>query len=198
MKITKKTKDDSYEVITVETDEGIFQISYERNLDLYWSYFPKGNITLCDDIKEFTITKEEYFFYNELEKLYNSVKNCTPYSNYPYECDDKAEIVPYNNGLFKDGIISWYSDDFDMENASVLNIKKNDNETFTVSFKKSIDDGLFITFTVRMRNSGSRYHEYNTPFMSMFHNLCMQEYGMNHQIHMEEYLFAQKRILGKK
>ena len=53
------------------------------------------------------------------------------------------------------------------------------------------EDYAFPTFSVRFRNSGSRYEPYNFTFMNMYNGLC--EYDSDyHQIHIEEYLYHQK------
>jgi len=89
-------------------------------------------------------------------------------------------------------MIEWYSDELPIDIASKLTIKKEE-ETFKVLFEKSKKawDGIFITYSIRFRNSGSRYNPFNINFMQMYNEL--KEYDPNyHQIHIEEYLYKQK------
>lgn len=68
-------------------------------------------------------------------------------------------------------------------------------ESFKVIFEKSkkSQDGIFITYTIRFRNSGSRYNPFNINFMQMYNSL--KEYDPNnHQIHIEEYLYKQNKL----
>ena len=52
---------------------------------------------------------------------------------------------------------------------------------------------MFMTFSVRISNSGSRHNPYNILFMDMYNKL--KEYEPNsHQIHLEEYLYNQKTL----
>ena len=50
---------------------------------------------------------------------------------------------------------------------------------------------MSITYSIRFRNSGSRYEPFNICFMQMYNEL--KNYDSNcHQIHIEEYLYKQK------
>ena len=96
--------------------------------------------------------------------------------------------------LFKNYVINWHSDDCVYEKSSVLEIKK-ENEDYIVTFHKSKED--FMSYSVRISNSGSRYGYFNIPFMNMYTKLC--EYNPDyHQIHMEEYLYRQKQLIKKR
>ena len=92
--------------------------------------------------------------------------------------------------LFQNDIIKWYSDDMPLENASSLEIKKQE-DTYSITFFQGKEEYDFPTYSVRFRNSGSRYHPYNFAFMSMYN--ALSEYDSNyHQIHIEEYLYNKK------
>lgn len=192
----------NYDVFCIHTDEGEFYISFENNLDLYWSYIPEKSILDCDDTKEFTITKENDFIYDAFNELYNAIKFSMPYRNSLYETDLKyKKYKTYNwnqeQVLFKNGVIEWHSDDFNYDNASVVSIDKTE-KGFKVIFKKSIDDGLFISFFVRFRNSGSSYTPFNIPFMSMYQKLKQYDFDY-HQMSIDEYLeSAKQKKIGKK
>ena len=187
----------NYDVFDIITNEGVIEISYENNLDLYWSYKYSGNIGKEDNYKEFVISKENYFIYLVFDELYNNIKKQEPWNYYSM---DHEKVNDYNN-LFHDKMITWYSDDFcDIENASSFTIKKN-SDKYLVIFNKSgieMENGnYFETYFVRIRNSGSRYNPYNIAFMGMYQRL--KEYNFDyHQIHIEEYLYSKKRRVLKK
>lgn len=192
LNITHDKSPDNYEIFYIETKEGKFQISFANNLDLYWGFHPEESLLKCNNTKEFTITQEDYFIYNLFNELYEAIKNKTPYSNSPFDSSNKYD--KYDNDfynpekLFKNNCIEWHSDDFEYDKASVLTIKKNDDETFSIIFQKSKDDEfLFNTFFIRFRNSGSSYKPYNFTFMSMYNKLHQYNFDC-HQIHMEEYV----------
>jgi len=179
-----------YDTFEIKTDTGSFEILFAPNFDLYWRYLGKINILEDKEKKELTITKENYFLYELFYKLYESIKNSKVY--YSNEVDDYCEIKDKTNELFLNNMIEWYSDELPIDIASKLTIKKEE-ETFKVLFEKSKKawDGIFITYSIRFRNSGSRYNPFNINFMQMYNEL--KEYDPNyHQIHIEEYLYKQK------
>lgn len=181
-----------YDTFVIKTNEGSFEILFAPNFDLYWRYVSETNVLEDKQVQELTITKENYFLYELFYKLYESIKNkkiC--YSDDKEDCFD-AKYIP--NNLFHDDVIEWYSDELPVDIASKLTIKKED-ETFKVLFEKSkeFQDGIFLTYSIRFRNSGSRYNPFNICFMKMYNSL--KEYDPNnHQIHMEEYLYKQKTL----
>jgi len=197
LEIKKYKTAHNYDAFTITTDEGKFEISYQPNLDLYWRYLPERNISNTQDIVEFSITKENYSIYTLFENLYQSITDSTSFSESTLV---KSEIKNYSN-LFKNSFIEWYSDDFALiENASCLKIKK-ENESFKVIFKKSQkepESGIhFLTYSIRISNSGSRYKPFNINFMKMYQ--ALQEYDPEyHQIHIEEYLYEQKKLAKTK
>lgn len=188
-----------YDEFHIETNEGVFEISFQGNLDLYWNYRSKEIILDKPNEKEFIITKENYYIYELFYKLYESIKNRKVYCSYNDEEYIEVREDEYNPcKLFKDGIIDWHSDDNDYENASRLLIKKED-EIFRVTFiksKKENDIVMPITYSVRFSNSGSRYNPYNIAFMNMYNELKLYDTNY-HQMHIEEYLYNQK-LLKKK
>ena len=195
----KKIKHDAGYSFTISLENGSFHIIFSGNLDLYWYY--KGTSNEMDNLNEktFLITKENYFFYSLLEKLYEDIKNYNINSGYQFEFEktndtkinefrEKDRNNPHK--LFHDGMIDWHSDDYAYEESACLEIKKIEEE-FKISFKKGRDDVLDHTFFVRMRNSGSRYEYFNGLFMKMYHELIDYE-PEYHQIHLEEYLYQMK------
>lgn len=200
LEITKNKNDYNYDIFNIKTDQGILQISFENNLDLYWTLFTNENLSNINT-KEFLITKENYFIYDTFYNLYNAIKNKTPYSNLPYDMDYKNKCLKYYDdensiNLFKNNKVEWHSDNFDYDSASILFIEKKDNDIFSVMFEKSKNNDLFETFEIRFCNSGSRYSPFNVSFMNMYHKF--QEYNCNyHQIHFEEYMYNQKKLERK-
>lgn len=184
------------DAIEITTDEGSFIISFEGNLDLYWIYRPKGKLFLDEDKHAFYITKENYFLYSLFERLYISIKGEKPYLNCPYEIENRYKQYHSfgNEELLINDKIEWHSDDYPYEEASVVSISKDDEDTFKIEFKKNKGD-YFPTFCVRFRNSGSRYMPFNATFMSMYNSLINHNYDY-HQIHYEEVLYKEK-ILKK-
>lgn len=152
----------SYKVIT---DKEYFEIFFAGNLDLYWVYHPN-----TDDvsIKTFNITTENEFLYNEFKTLYNNIKNNDPFGNGKID-NHFINCNPYNNGK-----IVWYSDDAEIEKASSIVIEEDD-EKYKITFNKAKEyDSMFDTYSIRFRNSGSRYNPYNFAFMKMYKD--MEEY----------------------
>lgn len=200
----------------IVTEEGNFEISYQGTLDLYWSYCFEGSILDAPPFKKFIITRENQFLFALFDELYNDIKNTNL-----FKFDQSSVLRPlthtelkkeirsiqkrnreikdkdfYNRErLFKNGVIEWHHDEFPYENGSVLKIESHD-EGYEVTIEKSKERNFFfITYSVRIRNSGSRYEYYNIPFMRMYQQL-VQGYLDNPQISIDEYL-SQKRLKKK-
>lgn len=186
-----------YDVIYVKTDDGDFSISFAGNLDLYWSYHSNKPFLETPYENTITITKENYYLYGCFEQLFESIKNDTPNSNSLFECDKSNKVPEYNSssniGLLMKDTICWRSDDFSYDEASSVTIKREEEE-FKVTFKKSSNKEYFQTFSVRFRNSGSRYDPFNGTFMNMYNKLREYDY----QIHFEEILYQQKKMTKNK
>lgn len=192
-------------------------ISFENNLDLYWtlSKSPKEKLIL----ETFEITKEDYAIYTLFEQLYNRIKNASVF-------DIDTEIALFESGLshfdsladiydfYKENVaslkesdayhelfdgktITWCSDEIYDDSNDLVKINF-DGEKFILEFAKRKQNELLSSpynIPVRFRNSGSRYNPFNVIFMRMFQDL--QKYNTEfHQIHIEEYLYNQK-ILKK-
>lgn len=179
-----------YDTFEIKTDTGSFDILFAPNGDLYWNYLSKKNILEDKKIQEITITKENYYLYELFYKLYESIKNNKVF----YDKETCYDLKDRENKLFKNDVIEWYSDELPIDITSKLTIKKED-ETFKVMFEKSkkSQDGIFITYSIRFRNSGSRYDPFNITFMQMYNEL--REYNQDyHQVHIEEYFYSQKKL----
>lgn len=200
----------------IVTEEGNFEISFQGTLDLYWSYCFEGSILDTPPFKKFIITRENYFLYSLFDELYNDIKNINIFKFHPNDvlgymrnADLKKELRSikrrneeietknlYNRErLFKNGVIEWHHDEFPYEDGSVLKIEPHE-EGYEVTIEKSKrKDLFFITYSVRIRNSGSRYEYYNIPFMRMYQQL-VQGHLDNPQISIDEYL-SQKKLKKK-
>jgi len=185
-----------YDVIYVKTDDGDFSIAFAGNLDLYWTYHPNKPFLEVPNENTITITKENYYLYICFKDLFESIKNDTPNGNSLLECDKSNKVPKYNSskkiGLLKEDIICWHSDDFVYDEASSVSIRKIDDE-FKVTFKKSSNKEYFQTFSVRFRNSGSRYDPFNIAFMNMYNKLREYDY----QVCLDEILYQQDKVLKK-
>ena len=197
----KKTKDvEGYDRFKITTENGSFDIMFGGNLDLYWYYWPEENYKDWPLAKTFTISKENYFIYQKLDELYKNIKEQKPYQSKDENVStvfDSSKLInespsaqySYKN-LFQNGIIKWYSDDAPLEEASMLEIKSQEDK-YIITFHQGKEDFGFPTYVIRFRNSGSRYEPYNFAFMNMYNSLS--EYDPNyHQIHIEEYLYNKK------
>ena len=61
IEVNSEKNSHGYDVFLIKTDEGIFEISFQNNQDLYFSYIPKEGMLKSPDTKEFVITKENYY-----------------------------------------------------------------------------------------------------------------------------------------
>ena len=163
-----------YDNIIIDTDEGMFEIFYSGNDDLYWSLMYVGQRLDIPNSFNFNITKENEYLYNAFKRLYTSIKDNKPFSNSNLDDASRNMVVP-DNKLFKYGKIEWHSDDFPYDEASILTISKN-NYFYIVEFKLSEKKNLFSTHSIRICNSGSRYKPYNVPFMNMYNELLEYDF----------------------
>ncbi len=203
LEIERSKNGHGYDVFDIITDTGTFEISYENNLDLYWRYIYHNSIDKVANTKVFKITKENYYLYCLFLELYQAIKEKKPYKTFPdyVDADLRDKKLKYYGGyeLYKDNTITWYSDDFaEFENASNFSIKKVKDYflvTFTKSKTEDFNGFIFPTYSVRIRNSGSRFDPFNNTFMGMYQKLKLYNPDY-HQIHIEEYLYK-KRVLKK-
>lgn len=209
--ITKTKTESGYEIRLDDGKQSLI-ILFAGNLDLYWTIVSKKHIPLPDDVlnKSFIISKENYFIYSLFEKLYSDLRTCNLFEVQDYElnrCEtiaDELDLIKKNREmnlsfkrhdeykrLFNNGIIEWRSDDFSWEEASILTIKKVE-ENYVINFQKSYVDELgYQTYAIRFRNSGSRYQPFNHLFMKMYNKLT--DYEPNyHQTDIEEIIWQKK------
>jgi len=175
------------------TNEGMFSIWFADNLDLYWNC----NLKKDENQKTFIITKENYYFYNLIDEIYQKIKH----KNIENEEDStdlqykfQLETENEKEKLFVDNKVSWYSDDNLPDEAAQLQIELKDEE-YLITFIKSKND-VNGSNLIRISNSGSRYEPFNVLFMQMYNKL--KRYNEeNRQIYLEEYLYELKRTRKK-
>ena len=178
-----------YDYFDMSTDEGIFRISFENNLDSYWSFKPNVNFLDSEESYEINITKGNYFLYQLFEELYDSIKTGIIQTGRTYNDDgiiklEKEEI----KRLFVDDSIYFLSDDFADEEASSFRITK-EKDIYKIVFSKSHSKIYFNTFAVRIRNSGCRYGFFYIPFKNLYNKLVEYSKEDYYQMHLEEYVY---------
>ena len=146
-------------------DDGYFEILIGGDLDLYWYCYPEEDESFS---KTFVITRENDFVYNEFDKLYNNIKN-----NNPYGSDEELDSYFINHSPYQDGKILWYSDDGEKDKVCNLTIEQEE-DSYKVTLNKPEGYDAYSIFSIRFRNSGSRYDPYNIAFMGMYKD--MEEY----------------------
>lgn len=178
VEIIKSKNSYKYDVFEIKTNKGSFEISLHGDKDLYWRYVYNGSVFDSKHAYVLEINKENYFLYQLFDDLYNSIVNNKNYDN---------------SKLVKNNIIDWHSDDLSYKTSSCLLIEKQ-NEIFRLGFiksKKSFENGIPMTFSVKIANKYSRYNPYNVPFMNFYNEL--KEYNLDYnQISMEEFLDDKK------
>ena len=196
------------------------RISFEGNLDLYWSF---ADFSLDHEITygDFVIKKEDGLPYRLLEELYNSIEKADPF-DYCAEVRHSAlgdvTAVMYDfskydmyKALFDGKKITWLSDDRDLQNDHVLQISKM-HDAFLLEFaKKKKEYETHYSFdssrrhiNIRFRNSDSYYDPFNCVFMKMYNSLggYSTEFGemparnfgeVPGQMHIEDYVLSLRK-----
>ena len=101
--------------------------------------------------------------------------------------------------------LTWYSDETVHEVANILKIRKEDDR-FIIEFSSQPHlDGYDEDFhsanyiPIRFRNSGSSYSPFNIVFMRMYNAMKeVDDNDIGHQIHIEEYIYAEELKLTRK
>lgn len=181
--------------IIINTDNGEFVISYGGNLDIYLSPIRNNYQTLET---EYRITKENYYLFETFNTLYERLINYQFLSIEDPEDREMEKRMDQNreHPLIKNNIVNWYSDEDMIEEASLLQIFKKDEDTIKLVFYQS-NRKDYNTYSIRIRNHGSRYAPANHVFMKLYNKLTYQNDDYYPQIHMEEYLYNQKKVLKR-
>ena len=202
-----KIKTDFGYTINIYDSNKILTITFGGNLDLYWYLSSKEK----KEVDTFEITKENYFLYSLFDILYNDIVNCNLFKVYDEELSFVNSIKElqkiYNRKkelnkifseyeeykrLYNGEYICWYSDDDSIEDANYVKIIKDDYKYIIEFFSNFKSNTIWLSNTIRFRNSGSRYMPFNMIFMEMYNSLCTSDYDEN-QIHIEEYLYKKKK-----
>lgn len=194
----KYTNERDYKTFILKrSDNKEFIISFQNNLDLYFS------LTNFDNSPYFIIDKSNYIIYELFDKLYNDIKNCNIFDNQQLNKEYKKRYE-YKK-LFKDNNIIWKSDDYPDEIAPYFNIIK-EKDYYLISFNKLKEDKDFDYYiepqlnnwiSIRIRNSGSKYDPFNIVFMKLYNSLSNINEENLEQVHIEEYLLEKKKKLAK-
>lgn len=181
--------------IIINTDDGEFVISYGGNLDIYLSPIRKNYQTLET---EYRITKENYYLFETFNTLYEKLINYQFLSIEDPKHREMEKRIDQNREypLIQNDIVNWYSDEDMIEEASLLQISKKDEDTIKLVFHQS-NRKDYNTYSIRIRNNGSRYDHANHIFMEMYNKLTYQNDDYYPQVHIEEYLYEQKRVLKR-
>lgn len=181
--------------IIISDDTNKLEILFGGNGDLY--FHPVMNRMELFEKEEpiyFHINSEDGFLFQALEKLHSKIcsyqafdkfddnfsffsnENDTSENEYQRRKDSYRKFPLVNNS-----VISWHSDEDRSEIASVLNIRKLDEENFQLEFiKNKPEDEIYLTYSIRFRNSGSTYDPFNFRFMEFYNSLCSYYANKNH------------------
>ena len=190
-KVTKEKNMSMNDVINIETEEGNFYISFEKNCNLYFTY--SGNKLENDDEYSFTIKNDNSFVYQCFDELYDSIISERPFKysenlahpEYVYPLSRTRVELVHNNE-----IIDWHSDDdMDYDLASVKKKKKEDND-YMMTFKKSKSAVGHNAYSVCIDNANSGYDPYNISFMILYNKLRRYDFS---KINDEKVVLVRKR-----
>ncbi len=169
-------------ILKISDDVNTFEILFGGNGDLYFHPVINGmELYKKDKPIYFTISKVDGFLFESFERLYTKICNYDAFDRVGLSAENDISENEYQRKrdsyreypLVNDGVISWHSDEDMSEIASVLNIRKLDTETFQLEFIKNKPvDALYMTYSIRFRNSGSTYDPFNFRFMELYNNLC--------------------------
>ena len=165
-----------------------FNILFGGNLDLYFQPdIDRMKLITNREPLEFVISEEDGFLYDAFLNLYEKITKYIPLE----EMDSKREreyqklkdsYRPFP--LVHDKVISWHSDEEDVDTSSILNISKTEDNQIKLEFiKNKPEDDLYLTYAIRFRNSGSTYDPFNFRFMELYNSLCnyYENYQPNHK-----------------
>lgn len=119
LNITKTKTSSGYEFVINNGDISLV-ILYASNLDLYWTIESKKYIPVPNDLKTcnvFEIQGSEFNWCETQEDEINLIKR-NKKINSSFKKHDEYKR------LFSNGIITWHSDDFPYDKASILTMKK--------------------------------------------------------------------------
>lgn len=175
-------------IIKISDDVNTFEILFGGNGDLYFRpVINRMELYEKDNPIYFNISKEDGFLFESFERLYIKICNYDAFDKIDFFEETDSSVGNDNSEneyqrkrdsyreypLVNDGVISWHSDEDMSEISSVLNIRKLDEGTFQLEFiKNKPEDAMYMTYSIRFRNSGSTYDPFNCRFMELYNNLC--------------------------
>lgn len=175
----------------------------DSNGDFYWIF---NNKEVDSKDNTFIITKENFDAYEIFEFLFYDIENTNIFDTYFYERGTYLmgnNLLDIQNELYdKDNnTLTWYSDSGDIlsrkDKSNILKIKKEEDK-FRIEFinKESLNEDNKLSIPIIISRHHSRFEPYNIPFMQLYLYLCGAENkdDINHQIHMEEYLYKIKKL----
>lgn len=100
---------------------------------------------------------------------YDIKHKCTTMTNIILE---NGADVNYQEEEFKkdNGVVEWHSDDAPYEESSILKIEKS-GEQIIITFVKSANTGMSLSYRICICNSASRHNPFNNNFMDLCHKL---------------------------
>ena len=165
--------------VKVKTDNGDFEVSLEENGCLYLGFCVPQEDKLPES-KTFRITSENNCFYVLTESLYESFKNVSELEKHAKECESEPMLrMIRRDNPYYEGKVIWYSDDFKIQEASVLTIEKDSDNSYTFTFTRSKSKNTVNTYFVCISDIYSRYTIFNKPFMNFYKNLLIYEKDNN-------------------
>lgn len=170
----KKTYVDN-DTIKILNENEFFEISLEENGCLYIGFCIPNEDKLPRE-KTFKITDENKYLYLLIENLYDSFKNVSEHERLIKESHSNSMLrTIIRDNPYSDGKIIWYSDDFKIQEASILTIEKSEDSSFLFTFTRSSSSEHINTYFVCISNIFSRYTIFNTPFINFYRNLLIYE-----------------------
>lgn len=161
--------------ITLIKGEKKLSIIYARVLDLYM-IIEDGKRFEYQEAREidFNILSSDGEVYRLFDNLYNDILNKNPYGIKKKKKDDSFLKNSYDK-LVDNNRIMWVSDDGIYEQMDRFYIEKMDDSYKIVFIRNELplDFGFKNPsgISVRIRNSGSRYHPFNMVFMRLYNEL---------------------------
>ncbi len=191
IKVTKEKNMSMNDVVNIETEEGNFYISFEKNCNLYFSYLP--NKLESNDEYSFTIKNDNSFVYKCFDELYDSIISERPFK-YSENLAHPEYVYPLSKTCVElvhdDGIIDWHSDDDkDYDLSSTLSIRREESD-YIVTFKKSKSVPGHKAYSVCIDNANSGYDPYNISFVVFYNKLRRHDFS---KINDEKFVLVRKR-----
>ncbi len=147
----KRVDGDCFDLKIIDKFGNVLTMTVGGNLDLYW--------IVQKNVHHYTIEKGDNLIYDEMVRLFNNVKKDDVYGCLSQE----------------DSLLTYYSEDVPLENADMLQIKRN-ADCFEFHFTKNETPSPMTLFkrqpNICFCNSGSNVPRVEFHFMMMFNQLA--------------------------